>query len=152
MVFDIPYAADAYGVRVLWDSSRHLPRDISMREFEERARRLEAVAPEPWRREIHARLTQGADHDGPAAHPFDASQLHAWELFVLERDGYDMHGARDAWTSADGIVNTVVPPTASDLTGLTGLAPIIRVWFADDPRDGLPYRFILVEGHDPSGE
>lgn len=140
----------------LYDSRFNAPPDIPWSDFERRrtlvVNRLRAIDP-AWGLAAAKRLHDVDDDlalygsDGTAAP--DRSQLHAWELWCLERPTPGMRGGRTAldyaWRSGDGLVNYLTGEpdreTARRIAVVTG-TPMIRVWVAG--RDGLPGSFRLL--------
>lgn len=138
------YEREDDGVSVLWDSARHMP-VMPMDVFERRAARLEAIIPSEHQAIVHRRLTDGSDHEGVTAHPFDAGQLHVWELWAMEREGFTTR-IPHVWVSPDGLANTLTNPQATlplDEVAAEGF-PILRQWMAGEEDHGLPYRFRLI--------
>lgn len=126
-----------------------MPSGMTVREFDRRADRLVAILPHAAALAAAGRLRDGSDHAGPEAHPYDASVLHVWELYRMERDGLPARipGLPDAFVSADGIANLIVD-AVSDLSDAASAArvagwPLLRVWMRGET-DPLPYRFLLV--------
>lgn len=134
----------------LWDSSRIMPARMPMSEFDQGFRTLIdecAQVDDYWRREAEERY-RNSDHDGEYAHPFDASQLHVWRLWLLERGRVDGGPDTTVWQGADGIVNAIVD--AQEKIGAcveslmrAGGWPMVRVWVRTDPK-GMPFRFVLA--------
>lgn len=126
-----------------------MPSGMTVREFDRRADRLVAILPRAAALAAAGRLRDGSDHAGPEAHPYDASVLHAWELWRMEASGLSARipGLSDAFVSADGLANLVVEEE-SDLSDAAAAAtgagwPLLRVWMRGET-DPLPYRFLLV--------
>lgn len=140
----------------LYDSRFNAPPDIPWHDFERRrnlvVNRLRAIDP-AWGERAAERLHDVDDDlalygSGGTAEP-DRSQLHAWELWCLERPVKGMRGGSTAldyaWRSGDGLVNwlTTEPDrgTAGRIAVVTG-TPVIRVWV--EGGDGLPGSFRLL--------
>lgn len=126
-----------------------MPSGMTVRELDRRADRLVAILPRAAALAAAGRLRDGSDHAGPEAHPYDASVLHAWELWRMEASGLSARipGLSDAFVSADGLANLVVEEE-SDLSDAAAAAtgagwPLLRVWMRGET-DPLPYRFLLV--------
>lgn len=138
---------DRLGVHVLWDSSRHMP-DMPLPEYERRCARLIALMPAGLRPMIESRLIADADHSGDAASPYDAGQLHMWELYRLEAQGANaMIPGLDAWVGDDGIPAIILgsdeDPAEPARNALAAGWPLLRVWMRGDD-DPLPYRMLLI--------
>lgn len=139
-----PYETNEDGLDVLWDSSLHMP-ETGPDEFDRGSEALLASLPDEWRDEAAARLAD-SESLGASMHPFDASQLHVWRLFDLERGGFRTP-VDGCWTSPDGLANAIVAPD-EDAAPLVEAAraqswPVLRLWSADGQGE-LPYRFRLV--------
>lgn len=150
------YESEEHGVRVLYGDRCH-PHGLEYGDYMALERGLEEAWPER-KDAIHARLVDDAEVDPP--HPEDAACLYDWALWALCR-----HGRRDAigeitgvpggWVSFDGVVNTVIPPTADnrcvDWSVLPAMAkavgkagwPMFRAWYALEEPDG-PHGFLIV--------
>ncbi|KAA8826921.1 hypothetical protein [Bifidobacterium myosotis] len=135
------------GVHVLWDSSADFP-SMPMDEFERRAAALTGLLPAGARDAAAQRLGPGSDHGGERAHPYDAAQLHVWELSRLEGRGRPQElGPYVIVVSDDGLPNLTVGPD-DDLKEPAALAaaagwPLLRVWMRDED-EPMPYRFLLI--------
>ncbi|MBT1161779.1 hypothetical protein [Bifidobacterium sp. SO1] len=138
---------DALHVHVLWDSAKHMP-DMPRGEYERRCARLAALMPAGIRPMVEHRLIADADHAGDMASPYDAGQLHMWELYRIEARGSNaMIAGMDAWVGDDGIPAIIAAPD-EDLAMPAGEAaktgwPALRVWVRGD-EDPLPYRMLLI--------
>lgn len=152
-----PFEAMEHDVNVIYDSSRVTPHDLEYEDYMALERALEEADPER-RAIIHSRLIDHAETDPP--HPEDQARLRTLSLWAAARYGRrdeagEYTGVPGGWVSADGLPNTIVPPTADgrdvDWSVLPGMRdkvaglgwPVFRAWYACEEPDG-PYGFLII--------
>lgn len=135
-------------VHVIWDTKDQLP-DMGRSEYERRAARLAGIMPISVRPLVEQRLTDDADHQGEHANPYDAGQLHMWELYRIEAVGANARipGVVDAWVGDDGIpaimIDSVQDLSAYAMASEHAGWPVLRVWLQGE-EDMLPFRMLLI--------